>query len=148
MDALQDHFPDAVARCYGCGRLNERGLHIRTVWDGDETVTWFTPEPHHTAYPGIVYGGTVASLIDCHGAGTATAAAYREAGRPLGSEPLLNYVTARLAVDFVKPTPLGVPLELRGRVTEMKGRKVVVAVSLRAEGTERARGEVVCVQLR
>ena len=84
---FQDHYPDPLAWCYGCGRLNPDGLHIQSRWDGDETVAWFTPKPCHSALPGFVYGGLLASLIDCHGIGTAAAAAYRAAGRAMGSEP-------------------------------------------------------------
>ena len=75
MKAFQDFYPDELAHCYGCGRLNESGLHIRTLWDGEESVTRFTPRPYHTATPGFVNGGVLASLIDCHGTGTAAAAA-------------------------------------------------------------------------
>ena len=73
MDAFQDHYPDNVAHCYGCGSKNEHGHQIKTVWDGDETVTRFQPEPYHTSVPGYAYGGLIASLIDCHSTGTAAA---------------------------------------------------------------------------
>ena len=144
---FQDYYPDQWSHCYGCGRLNEHGLQIKSRWDGDETVAIYTPRPYHTAIPGYVYGGLLASLLDCHGTGTAAAAAYRAEGRPMDSEPPLRYVTASLKVDYLRPTPLGPPLELRGRVTELKGRKVVVQISLSAEGIECVRGEVVAVQL-
>ncbi len=55
--AFQDHYPDDVAHCYGCGRLNERGHQLRSFWEGDETVAHFTPSAWHTAIPGYVYGG-------------------------------------------------------------------------------------------
>ena len=146
--AIQDTYPDDLAHCFGCGRLNEHGHHIRTFWDGDETVTRFTPEPYHIAIPGSVYGGLIASLVDCHGTGTAAAAGYRAAGRALDSDPPLRYVTARLTVEYLRPTPLGVELELRGRIQEVTGRKVVTAMRVLAGGVECARGEVVAVQLR
>ena len=57
--------------------MNEKGLQIKSYWDGDETVCTFTPRSYHTAVPGYVYGGLIASLIDCHITGTAAAAAYR-----------------------------------------------------------------------
>lgn len=60
--AIQDDYPDDVAHCYGCGRLNKDGHHFRTGWDGDQTVTIYTPKPVHTAIPGFVYGGLMASL--------------------------------------------------------------------------------------
>jgi hypothetical protein len=85
--AVQDHDPEDVAHCYGCGRLNDQGLKLQTRWDGDETVAFFTPRPQHTAMPGFVYGGLIASLVDCHAMGTAAAAAERAAGRAIGEAP-------------------------------------------------------------
>ncbi|MEO8599891.1 MAG: PaaI family thioesterase, partial [bacterium] len=60
MKAFQDYYPENLAHCYGCGRLNTHGHQIKTNWDGDETVTRFTPEPYHTAVPGFTYGGLIA----------------------------------------------------------------------------------------
>jgi len=145
--AFQDYYPDHFAQCYGCGRLNEHGLHVRSFWDGDEAVCTFEPKPYHTAIPGYVYGGLLASLIDCHCIGTASAAAYRAAGREMGSDPPLRFVTASLHVDYLLPTPIGVPLELRACVKEIKGRKVVVTATIMARGEICVRGELVAVQV-
>lgn len=148
MKAFQDFYPDDLSHCYGCGRLNEHGHQIKTVWDGDETVTEFLPAPYHIAIPGFVYGGLIASLFDCHGTGTAAAALYRSEGREMGSEPPIRCVTASLKVDYLKPTPLGVPLEVRGRVVKISGRKVMVEATLAARRVVCAQGEIVCVQIR
>ena len=145
--AFQDYYPIKFAQCYGCGRLNEQGLQIKSYWDGDETICTFTPRHYHTAVPGYVYGGLIASLIDCHSTGTAAAAAYRAQGRAWDSEPPLRFVTASLHVDYVRPTPIEGPLKLRSRVKEIKGRKVVVSTTLSAQGEICARGEVVAVQI-
>jgi len=145
--AFQDYYPDGFSYCYGCGRLNPDGLQIKTYWEGEESVTRFTPRPEHIAIPGYVYGGLIASLIDCHGTGTAAAAAYRAAGREMGTQPAFRFVTASLRVDYLKPTPLGGVLEVRGTVKEIKGRKVVVLAALSAQGEVCARGEVVAVQV-
>jgi acyl-coenzyme A thioesterase PaaI-like protein len=145
--ATQDIYPESVAHCYGCGRLNEQGLQIKSYEDGDEAVCHFVPRPYHTAIPGYVYGGLIASLIDCHGTGTAAIAAYRDEGREPGSEPPIRFVTASLKVDFHKPTPLGPVLELRGRAREVRGRKVWLDIALSAEGQVCARGEVLCVRI-
>ena len=134
--AVQDTYPDDYAQCYGCGRLNTHGLHVRSVWDGDETVAAFTPQPYHIAVPGFVYGGLIASLIDCHAMGTAALAQYRAEGREPGTEPALRYVTAALNVVYRHPTPLGVALEARGRVLELTPRKVVVEVRVLAPSEE------------
>lgn len=146
--AIQDYYPDDFAHCYGCGRLNPGGLHLRTAWDGDETVTRFTPRPEHTALPGFVYGGLIASLIDCHAMGTASAAAERAEGREIGEAAAPRFVTASLEVDYLRPTPLGPELELRGRVTSRSERKAVIEVVLSAGGAVTARGEVVAVRWR
>jgi acyl-coenzyme A thioesterase PaaI-like protein len=145
--AFQDYYPDYFAHCYGCGSLNELGHQIKSHWDGEETVAHFTPQPHHTAIPGYVYGGLLASLIDCHGTGTAAAAAYRAEGRAMDTEPPLRFLTASLHVDYLKPTPLGPTLEVRGRIKEVKGRKVIVEEWIVAEGVVTVRGEVVAVQV-
>jgi len=145
--AVQDFYPDDLAWCYGCGRLNQDGYQLKTYWDGDETVTRFTPRPYHIAIPGYVNGGVLASLIDCHGTGSAAAAAYRAEGREVGDGPAPRYVTASLHVDYLSPTPLGVPLEVRGRIKQMKGRKVIVEAAVSAAGEVTVRGEVVAVHL-
>ena len=119
MKAFQDYYPENLSHCYGCGAHNEHGHRIKTFWDGDETVTHFTPEPFHTAVPGFTYGGLLASLIDCHGTGTAAAAMYRQAGRDMDTLPGFRFVTGSLHVDYLKPTPISGPLEIRGRVKEI-----------------------------
>jgi acyl-coenzyme A thioesterase PaaI-like protein len=144
-DFFQDQYPDMLAHCYGCGRLNEHGLHVQSRWEGDESICVFQPLPYHTAIPGFVYGGLIASLIDCHSTGTASAAAYRAEGRPLGTDPPLRFVTASLHVDYLRPTPMGVPLVLRGIVEEVRPRKVVVSTVVLAGGSEVAKGRVVAV---
>ncbi len=145
---IQDLYPDELSHCYGCGRLNPHGHQIKTRWEGDETVTLFTPEPHHVAIPGFVYGGLLASLIDCHGTGTAAAAVVRADGIDLLVDPVPRFVTASLKIDYKRPTPLGPQLEIRGRVREISGRKVIVEATLSAEGEVCVRGEVVAVRLR
>jgi acyl-coenzyme A thioesterase PaaI-like protein len=146
-DAFQDHYPDHWSYCYGCGRLNRDGLQIKSYWEGNESVCRFDPRPSHIAVPGYVYGGLIASLIDCHSTGTAAAAAYRAQDRPMDSQPALRFLTAALHVEYVRPTPLGVTLEVRARVKEIKGRKVIVESTLSAEGEVCANGEVVAVQI-
>jgi len=145
--AFQDHYPDNLSYCYGCGRLNEHGLQIKSYWDGEETVCIFQPKPYHIAVPGYVYGGLIASLIDCHCTGTAAAAAYRAEGRAMGTEPALRFLTASLHVDYLRPTPLGVPLEVRATIKEIKGRKVVVSATVAAEEQVFARGEIVAIKV-
>lgn len=147
MKAFQDYYPENLAHCYGCGSQNRHGHRIKTFWEGEESVTRFLPEPYHTAIPGYVYGGLLASLIDCHSTGTAAAAMYRAEGRAMDSLPAFRFVTGSLNVSYLKPTPLGRELEIRGRVREIKGRKVFVDSTLFVDGVACARGEVVAVQM-
>ncbi|MGB8381668.1 MAG: PaaI family thioesterase [Dermatophilaceae bacterium] len=146
--AIQDSYDDEVARCYGCGRLNDQGLHIRSFWERDHTVARFTPRPEHTATPGIVYGGLLASLVDCHGTGTASAAAARREGHDRQLQAPPRFVTASLLVDYLAPTPLGGELVLVGNPAEVGERKVVVDVSLTAGDVETVRGRLVAVRLK
>jgi acyl-coenzyme A thioesterase PaaI-like protein len=145
--AFQDYYPEEYNHCYGCGPRNEEGLKIRSFWDGDETVAFYTPKPCHTSFPGFVYGGLIASLIDCHSIASAAAGTYASEGRAMGSEPPLRFVTASLKVDYLRPTPLGVTLEIRGRIKEVKGKKVVVEARVLAAGEVCARSEVVAVTM-
>jgi acyl-coenzyme A thioesterase PaaI-like protein len=147
LKAIQDYYPEELSHCYGCGSQNEHGHQIKTYWDGDETVTRFTPEPYHTAVPGFVYGGLIASLIDCHGTGSAAAAIYRAEGREPGTQPLVRFVTGSLKVTYLKPTKLGPEIEIRGRVRELKERKVIIDSRVLVDGVETALGEVVAIHM-
>jgi len=142
--AVQDMYPDDYAHCFGCGRHNEHGLQLKSYWDGGETVCRHTPKPWYTGgVPGFLYGGMIASLLDCHGAATAAAIKARESG-----EPFSRFVTASLKVDYLTPTPIGVELEIRGRVMEIKGRKVTVDLRLLAADAICATGQAIMVQMR
>ena len=147
--AFQDFYPDVWSLCYGCGRLNKHGLHIKSYWadNGEETVSHLKPKPYHTAIQGYVYGGLIASLIDCHATGTAAAAAYRAENREMDTNPPFRFLTASLHVEYLKPTPIDTTLEARGRIKEVKGRKVIVSVDVIAKGEITAHGEVIAVQV-
>jgi acyl-coenzyme A thioesterase PaaI-like protein len=147
MKAFQDYYPDELAHCAGCGRLNEHGLQLRSFWRGEGSEARFTPQPYQTAVPGYVNGGVIASIIDCHGTGTAAAAAYRADGREMDTLPAHRFVTAALRVDYLRPTPLGPELVLHGSVRSISGRKVVVDVTVTARGETTVRGEVVAVEI-
>ncbi|THB77947.1 MAG: PaaI family thioesterase [Desulfobacteraceae bacterium] len=145
--AFQEYYPEEISQCYGCGTRNPHGHQIKSYWDGDDSVMHFTPAPYHIAIPGFVYGGLLASLIDCHGTGTAAAAAYRAEQRPMDSEPPLRFVTASLHVDYLRPTPLNTELEVRGSIKELKEKKVVVTCTVLANDEICAKGEVVAVKM-
>lgn len=144
--AIQDEYPDEFAWCYGCGRLNEAGNHFRTGWQGEETVTFYEPTSDHMAIPGFVYGGLIASFVDCHGTGSASLALHRKNGYEPGSgEAPPRFVTASLNVNYLKPTPQGALLKAVGKVEEIHPKKWKVHVEVFADETLCATGEVVGV---
>jgi acyl-coenzyme A thioesterase PaaI-like protein len=143
--AIQDLYPDDFAHCFGCGRHNPAGHQLKSYAEGDEVVAHFTPGPQYISVPGFVYGGLLASLVDCHAMATAAAADLAHDAQPPTSAP--RYVTAALRVDYLKPTPLGVELEIRGRVKEGTEKKKVVTFSVFAAGTITVRGEAVAVRM-
>jgi len=147
MKALQDYYPENFAHCYGCGRLNEHGHQIKTHWDGDETVTHYTPEDYHIALPGYVYGGTLASIIDCHGTGSASLALAKDQGIELAEFNAPRCVTASLKVDYIKPTPIGYELEVRGIIKEIKGKKVIIGAKVYANGELTVSGEIIAIEV-
>jgi acyl-coenzyme A thioesterase PaaI-like protein len=138
---IQSCYPPQYQCCYGCGVSNSQALGVATFWDGTAGRATFLPRPEHTAVPGFVYGGLLASLVDCHGVATAAAAIADDPHHP----PRL--VTASLHVHFLRPTPLGPPLELVARLTERRGRKAVVQVEISAQGQVTVRGEVVAAPI-
>jgi acyl-coenzyme A thioesterase PaaI-like protein len=145
--AIQDLYPDDFAHCYGCGRNNAEGHQLKSFVEGDEVVAHFTPSAKHIAVPGFVYGGLLASLVDCHAMATAAAAAELAAGRKIGEGEVARYVTAALRVEYLKPTPLGCELEIRGYVTERSEKKAVVALTISASGIVTVQAEAVAVRI-
>ncbi len=143
-------FQDQIAgnHCWGCGPDNEKGLRIKSHWDGEESVCIWTPGPEHTAGPEhVLNGGIIASLIDCHAVCTAVAAAYRAESREIGTGAFILYATGGLNVRYKAPTPIDKPVTVRARITEMTEKKTVLEVSLASEGQETATGEVVTVRV-
>ena len=144
--AIQDDYPDDFAWCYGCGRLNEAGYHLKTYWNGDKTETIYKPREEHTAIPGFVYGGLIGALVDCHGTGSASLALHRKNGFEPGSgEAPPRFVTGSLHVDFLKPTPQKVELKAIGTVEEIHPKKWKVTTEVYAGEVLCAKGEVIAV---
>lgn len=140
--SLQERYaPDSI--CYGCGPANPQGLHIRSLPDGDETVCTWQPAAHHQAFPGIVNGGIIGTILDCHC--NWTAAWHLMQQRGLEVPP--TTVTADYAIRLRRPTPSGVALRLRARAVETTGDRVVVEGTLAAgdEITATCRGTFVAV---
>jgi acyl-coenzyme A thioesterase PaaI-like protein len=124
------------------------GLAVKTYWNGSEGTCRFTPGDDHLAYPGVIYGGLIACLVDCHSIGTAVAAAHDAEGRPLEAGPIILFFTARLEIDYIAPTPVGTELLLRATVEEATPRKSIVTCTVHANDVLCAKARIVAVRKR
>jgi acyl-coenzyme A thioesterase PaaI-like protein len=116
--------------CFGCGPANERGLHIRSFARGAEVVAEWTPKPFYEAFPGILNGGIIGTLLDCHSNWTA---AHHLMQRTGADHPPCT-VTADYAIKLLRPTPTDAPLHLAARVVESTDTRAVVEAELLAHG--------------
>lgn len=138
--SLQDRFAPRN-RCFGCGPANPQGLQIKSFVDGDELICTFTPAPHHEAFAGVVNGGIIGTLFDCH---CNWAAAYHLMRRRGLDHPPCT-VTAEYSVVLRRPTPSGGPLVVRARVVESSDDRAAVEATLEAGGKVTATGRGVFV---
>jgi len=143
--ALQDVFK---VHCFGCGALNAHGLQIKSYRQGDELVCRWRAQPFHIGHPGYVYGGTIASIVDCHAIWTAMDDHCRATGHDLESgPPPFAFVTARLGVNYLKPAAIDHEFELRARVADKTERKTTIACRVLQAGIEIGNAEVVTVRV-
>jgi acyl-coenzyme A thioesterase PaaI-like protein len=133
----------ADSRCYGCGPANDQGLRIESREDGEELVADWTPRPHHAAFEGVLNGGVIGTLLDCHANWTAAIHLMRAGGHD--APP--SCVTADYTIRLLRPTPMDGPVHLRARVVEMSDNRVTVEAELSARGrpTATCRGTFVAV---
>ncbi len=129
--------------CFGCGPANTKGLRIRSFAEGDSLIATWHPEPHHEAFPGVLNGGIVGALLDCH---CNWAAAYHLMQAEGAQTPPCT-VTADYAIVLKRPCPTTVPLSLTAKVIQRDGAKCIVEGVLEADGKVRAtcRGTFVAV---
>jgi acyl-coenzyme A thioesterase PaaI-like protein len=146
MTAVQDKIPNN--HCYGCGPDNQKGLQIKSHWRGDECVCRYTPRPEQCAGPlQYVYGGLIASLIDCHSINTALSNYYRLENREIGSSPEIWCVTGRLTVSYLAPTPIDADIEVRATIEDAGERKTRVRTRVYSDGKQTAEGEVIAIRV-
>jgi acyl-coenzyme A thioesterase PaaI-like protein len=143
MESLQERYAPAN-RCFGCGPANEKGLRIRSIVAGDEVVAEWRPEAHHLAFEGMLNGGIIGALLDCHSNWTAAWHLMNQSG----SETPPCTVTADFHVKLKRPTPMDQPVELKARVVESSDDRAIVEASLESGGkvTATCRGTFVAVR--
>ena len=145
MNSLQETYAP-TSRCYGCGPANEQGLHVRSFEseDGTELVCDWTPQPHHLAFEGVVNGGIIGSLLDCHSNWTAA----HHFMKTRGASEIPPTVTSDFHVTLKRPTPMNATLHLRSHVVESSEDRAVIDATLEANGkvTATCRGTFVAVE--
>lgn len=118
------------SRCFGCGPANPKGLRIESVPEGEFVLAHFTPEPHHEAFPGVLNGGIIGALLDCHSNWTAAYALMKQAGE---ARPPCT-VTADYAIQLKRPTPSQAPVELKAWVVEIGADRATIEATLSSGG--------------
>ncbi|HYW74800.1 MAG TPA: PaaI family thioesterase [Pyrinomonadaceae bacterium] len=141
--SLQETYAPQMA-CFGCGPANEEGLHIRSFPQSDEVVATFSPETYQEAFPGMLSGGIIGTLLDCHCNWTAAYHLMKQAG----AEHPPCTVTADYTITLKRPTPTDQPVQLRARVIESSEDRAVVEGELIAHDkvTATCRGTFVAVK--
>ena len=146
--AFQDESYIKNNHCWVCGSDNPHGLYIKSQWDGDESICEWEPKDYHCAgWPVVLNGGIISGIMDCHCLCTAIAEYYKDKTHEERQSPKYWFATASLKVDFLKPTPMNKPVQLRARIKEMHEQKAVILCSLYSDGEECARGEVLGVRV-
>ena len=141
--SIQDrYFADGT--CFGCGPTNAQGLHLRSFPGRGGLVAEWQPDPHHEAFPGVLCGGIIGTLLDCHSNWTA---ALHLMGRRGADRPPTT-VTADYAIRLLRPTPTDGPVHLHARVVESSDDRATVEATLEAGGavTATCRGTFVAVR--
>ena len=133
--------------CFGCGIQNPDGLQIKSFWEGDESVCIWQSEEKHHGWANLMNGGVIATVIDCHCMGTAMAAAYQAEDRNLDTLPEYRYATGTMNIKYLKPTSNLVPIEVRTKITEIKGKKTVMTCQVFSEGEQTVSAEVIAIRV-
>ena len=123
--SLQEQYAPKNA-CFGCGPANPDGVHVRSFARGDEVVAVWTPQQKYEAFPGVLNGGIIGTLLDCHCNWTAAYHLMRKSGAD--SPPCT--VTADYAIKLLRPTPTDGPVSLSARVIESSGDRATVEGTL------------------
>lgn len=144
--SIQDYMVGNV--CFGCGKDNHDGLQIDSYWqENDEVICVWHSQTKYQGWKGILNGGILASLIDCHSMGAAMAAVYKSENRTLDSQPVYRYATGTLNIRYIRPTPNNKPIELRAKILEIKGKKVTIQCDVWVDGSKTAEANIIAIKV-
>jgi len=144
-DYIQDHMDGNV--CFGCGKDNHEGLQIKSYWEGQASICEWMPEEKHNGWKGVLCGGIMAVLIDCHCICTAIAHAHALEKLPLQSNPYITYATGTMTIKYLKPAYNDKPVILKAFIKEVKGRKIVVGCDAYTNGIKTTEAEVIAIRI-
>lgn len=150
--AIQDTYGERFQYCWGCGPKNDAGMHLKSYpsEDGESVTCKVIPDEHFTGgVPANLFGGMIAMIFDCHGTASAAWFKHRDKGLELTEDTVIGrFITARLEVDFKKPTPMNSEVKVTANAEEIGDRKVIVDMVLEAEGEVRAKAKMVAVAVK
>ena len=125
MQSIQERYtPQSI--CFGCGPANKKGLRIRSFPKGDMVFCYWKPEVHHEAFPGILNGGIIGTLLDCH----SNCCAAWHFMQKNSWDKLKATVTANYSITLKKPTPSDKEVYLEATVAKEEGTKVWIEATL------------------
>lgn len=147
--SIQETYGERFQHCWGCGPKNEHGMHIKSYpsADGSKCITKVIPDSVYTGgVPQNLFGGMIAMIFDCHGTASAAWFKHKDLGLELNKDTVIGrFITARLEVDFKKPTPMDKEITVTARAEEIGERKVIVIMTMESDGEIRAEAKMVAV---
>jgi hypothetical protein len=150
--AIQDTYGERFQHCWGCGPKNKDGLHIKSYpsEDGTECICHVIPSDQYTGgVPDNLFGGMIAMIFDCHGTASAAWFSHKNKGLELTKDTVIErFITARLEIDYKKPTPMGKEITVKSRLEELTEKKAIVTMDLESEGSLRAQGRIITVKVK
>ncbi|MFN0061139.1 MAG: PaaI family thioesterase [Myxococcaceae bacterium] len=128
LSVQEQYAPKSV--CFGCGPANPKGLRIRSFAEGDKLVATWRASPEHHAFPGVLNGGIIGALLDCHGNWMAATHLMKQAG----ADTVPSTVTADYTIRLKRPTPIDADIHLTAWVVESSEDRATIEASLEAGG--------------
>ncbi len=150
--SIQETYGERFQHCWGCGPKNDHGLHLKSFPSEDKKTVRakIIPDKIYTGgVPQNLFGGMIAMIFDCHGTASAAYFAHINEGLEFDENTVIGrFITARLEVDFKKPTPMNEEIEVIAMLEEIGGRKAIINMEMIAKGEIRAKAKMVAVKVK
>ena len=149
---IQDTYGERFQYCWGCGPKNDMGLHLKSYPSKDEksVIAKIIPDKMYTGgVPQNLFGGMIAMIFDCHGTASAAYFAHKNKGLDLDKNTVIErFITARLEIDFKKPTPMNEEIIVSSNLVELGERKAIIEIEMTAKGEVRAKAKMIAVKVK